>query len=588
MSEPSELGQLWAIVRRYYGGRFAVTATILLAIVVGLANVICPWLLGDAIDALVAMHANGGGSLRRPSEDVVVIGFVIGAQFVAHYAMARIINALIYRGTTSLRLDLASAIEGDSIGDPGRMRLGDLLARFMTDIQQLQDALLDLLAELPFDIFTIIGLSIAMVVMSPRLGVIVLSFLLAMVAVSILLGRRGWAEQVAVQEQHGDIGARISEVAAAAKTIAVMGGSAGERRELERRTAELERSLVVGGRTRALAAPFFGLSEYLGLLVVLGVGGWFLLRGDLTVGSLVCMLAYMEMASEPISHCGRILPRLQKAAASAVRIRALIDRPQRSIGFEEIPHAVGHVKFDQVSLIYPQAQRPALRSISTTIEPGQLVAVIGRNGAGKSTLLDLLMRHKIPTAGAIAIDGVPLAQISSEAHARIVGVVPQEVILLNRSVADNISLGLNDPSTVASAAAAAGLDEVTQSLRHGLDTPIGERGALLSGGQRQRIAIARLLARDPRIVILDEPTSALDAVTEAAVIPALRRLCRGRAGVLVSHRKALLELADRVLLLDQGEQVADAAPAEVWERFPQWRDLFPAAWAVGSRHAVPS
>jgi ABC-type multidrug transport system fused ATPase/permease subunit len=579
VSGPSELNQLWSVSRQYYQGRATFVVTVSLAVIVGASDVLCPWLLGDAIDTLLAARSAGTGSLVRPLLDAGIIGGVIGVQFLAHYAMVRLVNALIYRGSTRLRLDVAASIDDRMLHDSGVSRLGDLLAGFMADIQQLQDALLDLMSEVPFDLVTIIGLGIAMLIMSPRLGTIVLGFLVLMVAVSVILGRHGWGKQRSAQEQAGAMGARVSEGAAAARTLAALGARHSERSALEREAATLESTLLSGGRTRALVAPFFGLSEYLGLLMVLIVGGWFMLRGELTVGGLVCMLAYMEMVAEPVSRCGRILPRLQKAAASAVRVRNLIDRRAGATGSEELVGAIGRVRLESVSFAYPGAQRPALKQISLAVEPGQVLAVVGRNGAGKSTLLDLLLRLRAPTGGRVLIDDVEIASLSPAAHSRIVGVVPQDVILLNRSVADNIALGLESRETVSAAADAAGLHEMLDSLPQGLDTPVGERGATLSGGQRQRIAIARVVARDPRIVILDEPTSALDALSEAAVLPALRLLCRDRAVVLVSHRKPLLELADRVLLLEHGQCVADGAPDEVWERQPGWRDLFPAAWA---------
>jgi ATP-binding cassette, subfamily B, bacterial len=286
----------------------------------------------------------------------------------------------------------------------------------------------------------------------------------------------------------------------------------------------------------------------------------------------------MEMAADPIQRAGTLLPKLQKASAAAGRVTALL-----SVAVpEDPPEAIrparirGQVTMTDLHFRHPTALEEALRGITFTVQPGERLAIVGPIGAGKSTLLELLLKLQLPTLGNIRIDEHDLVHIRTERWRELCGLVPQEVLLLNRSVAENITLGLPEGRhDLERVAQLAGLDETVRRLPRGYETVVGERGAFLSGGERQRIAMARLFLRNPQIILLDEPTSALDVESEANLLPALERLCAGRTTLVVSHRPLLLRNVDKVLLLAEGTQVAFGTPEEVWQRFPDWRKLLP-------------
>jgi ABC-type multidrug transport system fused ATPase/permease subunit len=276
------------------------------------------------------------------------------------------------------------------------------------------------------------------------------------------------------------------------------------------------------------------------------------------------------------------VPRLQKAAVSAARLVGLLEE---SAPVPEGPNAVspdridGAVSAEGLGFGYRSASRAALDEIRFDVKAGEIVAVVGPNGSGKSTLLDLLLKLQKPGRGIIRADGIDLQDIRLARWRSAIGVVPQDIFLLNRTMAENISLGTSATiDQVRAAACAAGIDEFISLLPKGYDTVVGERGGTLSGGERQRVAVARLFLRDPRILLLDEPTSALDRVGEAGMLPVLRSLCRGRTTFVVSHRMPVLETADKVLLLEGGRQLAFGDPPRVWRDFPAYRPLFPETW----------
>jgi ABC-type multidrug transport system fused ATPase/permease subunit len=290
------------------------------------------------------------------------------------------------------------------------------------------------------------------------------------------------------------------------------------------------------------------------------------------------------LSADPVSRFSRVVPRLQTATVAAARLHDLLaetretrDRPDALVPKE----LSGALSVADLQFSYPAASLPALSGLDFTVAPGEKVAVVGRNASGKSTLLDVLLRIQEPERGSVLADGMDTRDIRLAAWRAFMGVVPQEILLLNRSVAENIALGsTHSPEQVRAAAIAAGLEQFIKGLPQGYDTVVGERGVFLSGGERQRIAIARLFLRAPRFVLLDEPTSALDVAYESNLLPALRRLCAGRTTFIVSHRLTVLSDVDKVLLLDSGRQLAFDTPAHIWRDFPAYRDLFPDGWGM--------
>lgn len=582
----ARLRPLFTIARSFYLSPRIVALSLALVLVVVAADVAMPWLVKVVIDRITAGH--DAAAVNAVFQQVLELcGLILGVallQYAATAILNRAYNRVVYRGSARLRETLYARMQAQSSNFLAQRKIGEILTHLITDIQNLQDSTLDLASEVPFDVCVLLGLMAAMLFLNPFLALVVIVVLGLSVVSAFGLGQRGWKAQTSAMEGTADLTARFEEGLVAARTIAAFDAAQAEQQRIEvasrHHTAHLEKS----GAVHAAVQPFLGFAEYAGIVIVLIFGGWEMLHGSLTAGGLVAFLAYMELSADPMARFSRVIPRLQKAAVSAARLHDLLgetrDTPTRPGGLAFI-NLGGRVTVEQLHFRYPTGDRPALQGLDFAVETGERIAVVGRNGSGKSTFLDLLLRIQDPGQGRVLVDGVDLRDIGLASLRAHVGVVPQDILLLNRTVSENIALGSGaSPAQIRAAAASAGLDEFINGLPHAYETPVGERGVALSGGERQRIAIARLFLRAPRLILLDEPTSALDAAYERELLPALQRLCAGRTTFIVSHRPALLADADKALLLGAGRQLAFDRPARLWRDFPGFRDLFPESWAM--------
>jgi ABC-type multidrug transport system fused ATPase/permease subunit len=553
--------QFLSLLRRYFAPPRATTAILLLVALTACTDLAAPWLVMLALDLLIGAEAapavastGVGGVYLHLLSLAGVLAAVCILQYAARYAMTRLQARAVYRGAARLRDDLYDRLQQQPLAFHTGRRAGETLASLMTDVQVLQDAAIDLSTELPFDAMVLIGLLIAMCALEPLLGLVVLAFFVVAVGAALGLGRRGWAAHRAVLGSSARLMADMQEGLSGLRTTWLSGHAARERERMQDSVVAHSERLEGSGAVRAVVMPFLGLSEYLGVLLVLVLGGWSMLHHGITAGGLVALLAYMQMGAEPLARASEAVDRFQRAAAAGARLGELLaaveTAPAATGGLR--PAIRGRVRAIGLEFAHPGSRQPALRGVEFTAEPGEVIGVLGRSGAGKSTLLDLLAGLHAPTRGRIEIDGVDLAAIDREHWRAAVGAVPQEVFLHNRSIADNIGFGAANLADVRRAAERAGIDEFVQQLPDGYDTRAGDRGALLSGGERQRIAIARLFLRDPRIVLLDEPTSALDVEAERQLLGVFRRLFAGRTTFLVTHRPLLLGEVDKVLVLQAG------------------------------------
>jgi ATP-binding cassette subfamily B protein len=297
-----------------------------------------------------------------------------------------------------------------------------------------------------------------------------------------------------------------------------------------------------------------------GTALVLAVGGSLVLRGEITVGELLVVMAYLASVYGPLSSIAHTTGLLQNAVASARRVREILNLVPEAHDAHmavEAPGRASEIRFEHVSFSYGE-DRPILDDVSFVARPGEMVAVVGLTGAGKSTMVSLIPRFFEPTRGRVLIDGIDVEQYRLRSLRERIAIVLQDAVLFGTTIADNIRYGRLDASDgeVERAASAAHADEFVKRLRQGYQTPIAEAGASLSGGERQRLSIARALLKNAPILILDEPTSSLDALSEEAVFAALRRLKSGRTTIVIAHRLSTIRDADRILVLHEGRIIA--------------------------------
>lgn len=331
------------------------------------------------------------------------------------------------------------------------------------------------------------------------------------------------------------------------------------------------------GKQRLLGMSVGALASWTQQLVAVSmiiVGVYLVINGQMSQGALIAAYMLSSRAMAPISQTASLLTQYYQAATALESVEQIMGQEQERTPGKQIisrPHLRGEIELRNVTFAYPDEQRNALNSVSLHIRAGERVGILGCVGSGKTTLEKLILGLYRPTSGQVLIDGVHLEQIDPAELRRSIGYVPQEVQLLSGSVYDNITLGLEQPSheRLHQAINIAGLKALVGNHADGLGMPVGERGSRLSGGQRQAIAVARAVMADSSMLLLDEPTSAMDSALENHVRKALMQFSQGRTLLLITHRISLLEMVDRLIVMDAGRVIADGPKQKVMQALEQ-------------------
>jgi ATP-binding cassette subfamily B protein len=402
-----------------------------------------------------------------------------------------------------------------------------------------------------------------------KLTLIVLAFAPVVLAAVILVGRRVRRTSRASQDRVADLSVYVDEALHEVRTVQAYVHEEASRREFGERAEAAYASGVARIGVKALLISLVMFVVYGGVALVLWIGGRDILSGELTAGSLAAFVFYCAVAASAVAAITEVYGELQRAAGATERLMELLDTAPEIVAPAApapAPRAPRAVELDAVGFEYPA--RPgsaALRGFSLRVAAGERVALVGPSGAGKTTVLALLLRFYDPQRGAVRIDGADARSFDPRELRRLFAVVPQEPVIFAASVLDNVRYGRPQASReeVRGACERAFALEFVERLPQGLDTQLGERGVTLSGGQRQRISIARALLADRPILLLDEATSSLDAASERMVQQALQALERGRTTLVIAHRLATVQHADRIVVMDRGAIVAEGTHAEL-------------------------
>lgn len=443
-------------------------------------------------------------------------------------------------------------------------RTGEVISRLTADTTLIQTVVGSSLSQAMRNILTLVGGSIMLLVTSTRLTGLAVLLVPAVVVPLIVFGRRVRGLSRASQDRIADASAYAGETLNAIPTVQAFVHEDADRAnfggaiEASFHTARQR----IQARAYMTAAVIFLI--FAGIVGVLWVGARLVLSGDMSAGELSQFVLYAVLTSASVGTISEVWGDVQAAAGASGRIKELLET-QASIVAPLAPQALpqparGAVAFEAVTFRYPS--RPlvsALEGFSLKVQPGETVALVGPSGAGKTTVFQLLLRFYDPQAGRVTIDGVDLSKADPRAARSLIGLVPQETVIFSGTVAENIRYGRPAASEaeVEAAAKAAQAHGFIAALPNGYGTMLGERGTTLSGGQRQRIAIARAILKDPPILLLDEATSALDAESERAVQAALETLMKGRTTLVIAHRLATVQRADRIVVMDGGKAVSE-------------------------------
>jgi len=370
-----------------------------------------------------------------------------------------------------------------------------------------------------------------------------------------------------VQAKVADISSLIQETISGIRTVKAFSR---EEHEIGRFNKENERNFLTSmkrARVEAIQEPVVEVLAFLGILVVVWYGARCMMNGTMDLSRAVAFVTVILFIREPVVGFSRAYSQWQQAFVSSNRVFEILDKSVETIeksGPVKIPSIKGAIKMEGVSFHYEEG-KTVLSDISLDIMPGEIIALVGPVGAGKSTLTSLIPRFYDPASGLIAIDGYDLRSVDIISLRQQIGIVPQEVVLFNRTIKENIAYGKVNASEeeILHAAESANALDFIMRFSGGFDTHIGERGIKLSGGQRQCLAVARVILKNPRIILLDEATSSMDSESESLVQVAMARLIEGRTTIIIAHRLSTVRHADRIVVMDSGRIVETGKHAEL-------------------------
>jgi len=442
-------------------------------------------------------------------------------------------------------------------------RTGEILSRLTADTTLIQTVVGSSLSMAMRNILTLIGGTILLLLTSLKLTGLALLVVPAILVPLIVFGRRVRGLSRAAQDRIADSSAYAGETLNAIHTVQSFAHESRDRALFGDAVESAFSSAKSRIRARATMTAMVIFLIFGGIVAVLWVGARLVLTGEMTPGELSQFVLYAVLTAASVGAVSEVWGDVQAAAGAAGRIKELLDaRPDIAPPAQPVAlpsPAQGAVAFQDVTFSYPSRDDvSALDGFSLEIKPGETVALVGPSGAGKTTVFQLLLRFYDPQAGRVTIDGVDLAKADPVEIRRLIGLVPQETVIFSGTIAENIRYDRPEASDaeVEAAARAAQAHDFIEKLPQGYATLLGERGTTLSGGQRQRIAIARAILKDPPILLLDEATSALDAESERAVQTALEALMKNRTTIIIAHRLATVQRADRIVVLDAGKAIA--------------------------------
>ncbi|HEX6939956.1 MAG TPA: ABC transporter ATP-binding protein [Longimicrobiales bacterium] len=532
-------------------------------------GILTPHLVGRAVDAL-----------ERPGiTRAAILGYALAvvaaavASGAARYGMRELLNGISRRVETDLRQRFFEHLLRLDATFHGQNRTGDLMSRATNDAQAVRmaagPAVMYLVNTLVMTIFALAF----MLRIDPALTAASLVPMLALPPIALGFGRVIHRRFERIQDQFGRISTLVQESLAGVRIVRAYVQEAHQEREFETMNAAyLDRNMALA-RTSGVFHPLLTLLTGIGMVIVLWFGGRQAMAGRISIGDFIAFGFYLNMLTWPMISLGWVINLFQRGAASMGRLNAIfaaepaVRPPERPARLERVR---GEIEFRDVTFRYPGTDRAVLDGVSFRVPAGHTVALVGPTGAGKSTVIALLARLYDPDAGQVLLDGVPLAELPLEEVRAAIGLVPQDAFVFSDTIAENIALGLppdgDHGARIREAAQIAQLDATIATFPAGYETQLGERGVNLSGGQRQRTALARAIARDPRILVLDDALSAVDTQTETWILRALRRVLRGRTAIVVSHRVSAVMGADQILVLDDGRIVERGTHAELLAR----------------------
>ena len=487
----------------------------------------------------------------------IVVVFVIRG--IAYYGQSYLMNYVGQRVIIDIRKAVFEKLQRLSMSFYDKHKTGTIMSYVTNDVSALQSAMVENVVEMITETVILVASIVMMLYLDWKL------FLVTFCTFPIVLwfidnfGKRIRKSGSRIQEVTADITSVLQEVASSPRVIKSFVREDYEIDRFDKENLNNFRANMKYAQLSSTLTPTIEFVAAVGVSIILWYGGNSVINGSITAGSLVAFLTYAVNISNPIKRLSRVIGNIQKALAAAQRVFDVLDLPEdikNAPDAKALPKVKGDVRFNDVSFAYNENEE-VLSHVSFEVKPGEMIAFVGPSGAGKSTVASLLPRFYDATNGSITIDGQDIRKVTLDSLREQVGIVPQETVLFNGSVYDNILYGRLDATReeVEAAAKAANAHDFIMQLPNGYETMLGDRGMNISGGQRQRISIARAILKNPQILILDEATSALDTESERVVQEALDRLMVGRTSFVIAHRLSTIKNADKIMVLEKGQLI---------------------------------
>jgi ATP-binding cassette, subfamily B, bacterial len=584
--------RVWRFASPY---RWMIVGFLVTVILQALLGLVPPILFGQIIDRAIPTGDRGllgiyAGFILAAAVGSAVVGLA------ERYWSSTIGEGVIY----DLRVALFDHVQRLPISFFTRTQTGTLTSRLNNDVIGAQRALTATLGTVVSNVITLVTTLVAMMVLEWRLTLLALVLTPLFVLPYRRIGGRLQAITREGMQYNAAMNATMTERfnVAGALLVKLFGRADDEVSGFQGRASRVR---DIGVRSAMLTRGFMTMLMLLGSVgtaLVYGLGGWLVIEGEFQVGQLAAMGLLVGRVYQPLTSLTNARVDVLTALVSFDRVFEVLDSPspiQDRPGAVELADPRGRIEFRDVTFRYPSADevivasletaagapgrgpsRPVLEHLSATIEPGQLVAVVGPSGAGKSTLTSLVPRLYDVSEGAVLVDGHDVRDLTQDSLRRAIGVVSQDAHLFHESIADNLRYARPAATDVelVNACRAAQIHQMIASLPDGYDTVVGERGYRMSGGEKQRLAIARMLLKDPAIVILDEATSHLDTENEALVQAALGRALAGRTSLVIAHRLSTITAADQILVIDDGHLVQQGTHDQLLVQGGLYADLY--------------
>jgi ATP-binding cassette, subfamily B, bacterial len=555
----------------------------------GAANLLEPWPLKIVLDDVLRSRESHAGIMRWiqgfvGTDKIAILKFACLAVLIiavldaiSTYAEKYLTTSVGQWVTYDLRRTIYSHIQRLSLAFHDQKRTGDLISRVTSDIDAIQSFITQGLLGVLINLITLIGMIAVMFYLSWEFTLIALSVAPILFVIVYTYTRRIKKASRAVRKKEGEITSVVEEVLSSIRVVKAFGREDYEVRRLEEQSLEGVEIALKARSLKAKLTPLVDVIVAVGTCLVLWFGARMVLGGSLSAGSLVLFIFYLGKMYKPMQELSKMTDTYSKAAVGYERIQEVLEIHKE---IKDVRGAIrgcqfhGKVEFEHVFFQY-QPDRPVLKDVSFTIEPGWVAALVGPTGAGKTSIISLIPRFYDPVSGAVKIDGTDIRKFKQKSLRQQISFVLQDTMLFHASVWQNIAYGKPEASRkeIIRAAELANANEFIDKLPDTYDTVLGEHGMTLSGGQRQRIAIARALIRNTPILILDEPTSGLDSASEKLVLEALERLMKGKTTIVIAHRLSTIRAADRIFVLQDGRIVDSGKHEQLMQKGGLYAEL---------------